>query len=472
LSTASKRALTIAVSTALSLLFAVWLYARIGPGRRAVEIAAPKSGAFHIYVLGGSTAAGVPYDSAWDLGRLTAYLFGGEIGGRAIEVTNLASVGQDTQKALEDARMIARFDHERGSAVAILYSGDNEFLKYSGHPNLTKSERRLFDEPVVPKEEREKILRDYGPKVEEIAHVIARAGVDVIVCTGPINVADREPNRSVLDDPRNEMRMKEILDRAEASFTTGDASKSLDEFRSALAIEPHFAWAHKRAGDMLRALERFDEARGEYQAAVDWDAAPISFMTPLNDALRDVARKLDLPLADLEVSFRTAAPHAMPGYDLFWDNCHPTLEGFVLMASGIAGAIEQRFHVERRVKNPTRASIETAFHIDRAFQADVLHGRGSNLYGLALLTWNPKERLARAHVDLDQAIELAPNDPKIQCTQAVLSLVEHDLATSRKWWKSANAIDPAMVRRRLALSEVVTLLKTVGVEDPSSMFAQ
>jgi Flp pilus assembly protein TadD len=289
------------------------------------------------------------------------------------------------------------------------------------------------------------------------------------VCTGGINIGDREPNRSVLDDPKHEPRMKELLDRAESHASKNDAERALAELRSALEITPHFAWAHKRAGDMLRELSRFDEARAEYQAAVDDDAAPISFMTPLNTALRDVAKKLDAPLADIEPAFQSAAPHGMPGYELFWDNCHPTLEGFVLMAREIASAIEKRFHVERRVKDPTRASIEAAFHIDRAFEADVLHGRGSNMYGLALLTWNPKARLERAHVYLDRAIELAPSDPRILCTRAVLSLVEGDLAASRKWWKSANAIDPQVVQRRLAFPDVVWLLKTAGIDDPKSV---
>lgn len=97
---AFQRALTVVVSTALSLALALWLYARIAPGTAHVEIEAPKREAFRIYVLGGSTAAGVPYDSAFDIGRLTAYLFGGELLGRKIEVTTLASVGEDTAQAL------------------------------------------------------------------------------------------------------------------------------------------------------------------------------------------------------------------------------------------------------------------------------------------------------------------------------------------------------------------------------------
>lgn len=326
--------------------------------------------------------------------------------------------------------------------------------------------------PVVPLDEQAAILRDYGPKVEEIARVLERAGVALIVCTGAINIGDREPNRSVLADARHEVRLRELLERAEARLAKGEREGALEDFRAALELEPHFAWTHKRAGDVLKSLGRMDEARVEYQAAVDYDGASISFTSPMNRTLRDVTRKLGLPLVDLEASFQSAARDRMPGYDLFWDNCHPTLEGFLLMASGIAEAIEQRFHVERSVKAPTRAAVEAAFHIDPAFMADVFIGRGSNMYGLALLTWNPKERLARAHLYLDRCAELAPDNPKLMCTQAVLSLVEGDLATSRRWWQAAFAVDPEMARRRLAFPDIVQLLKTAGVDDPQSVFAR
>jgi tetratricopeptide (TPR) repeat protein len=463
----------------LSLALAVWLYPRLS-GHPRIEVATPERDAFNLYVLGGSTADGVPYDVAFDLGKLTAYLFGGEIGGRKIVVTTLARSGKETSEALEDAREISRFKHAPDTAAAILYSGDNEFLKYSARPNLMHSDRRLFDVPVVPSEKREQIMRDYDAHVREIGRLLHGAGVELIVCTGGINIGDREPNRSVLDDPKNEPRVSELLDRADARLAEGDRDGDRDaarnaalvELRSALALEPHFAWTHKRAGDVLRSLGRIDEARVEYQAAMDWDGAPLSFTTPINQTVRDVARELDLPLADLEPAFRAAAKDGLPGYDLFWDNCHPTLEGFLIMAKGIAGAIEKRYHVACPRKDPAPEAVAAAFKLDRAFTANFLIGRGSNMYGLALLTWNPKERLARSHLYLDRSAELVPDDPALMCTQAVLCLVEGDLETSRKWWKSAFALQPDMARKRVAFADVTTLLKKAGVDDPQSIFVR
>jgi hypothetical protein len=140
------------------------------------------------------------------------------------------------------------------------------------------------------------------------------------------------------------------------------------------------------------------------------------------------------------------------------------------MASTIAHAMEEHFHVERHVKDPDRAAIDSAFHIDRAITAKLLAGRGTCMYGLALLTWNPKERLARSHLLLDRSIELAPDDANTLCAEAIVCLLENDTATSREWWKKAFAVDAKLARRRLGNSDVRLLLKQQGIEEPRSMY--
>ena len=50
-----------------------------------------------------------------------------------------------------------------------------------------------------------------------------------------------------------------------------------------------------------------------------------------NGILRQLCREMNVPLADVEAAFIAHEPHHVPGETLFYDECHPSLEGYALM---------------------------------------------------------------------------------------------------------------------------------------------
>ncbi|HVM97747.1 MAG TPA: hypothetical protein VMT89_15235, partial [Candidatus Acidoferrales bacterium] len=115
-----------------------------------------------IYLLGGSTAAGEPYTEYTDLGQIVRWMFAGELGGRRIRVKNLGRSGRAAPSVVDDAKTIARALVKRPpppqSAVAFLYPGNNEFLRFDRDHDLTKGTRPLFDEPTTSAAEKEQTL--------------------------------------------------------------------------------------------------------------------------------------------------------------------------------------------------------------------------------------------------------------------------------------------------------------------------
>ena len=97
---------------------------------------------FTILILGGSTAWGVPYGGKADFGKIVSWLLGGHIGGRPIRVVNHGTSGKRAAGALKDAKQIARGAFAPGTAVALLYLGNNEFLPFDKRHDLRQHQRQ------------------------------------------------------------------------------------------------------------------------------------------------------------------------------------------------------------------------------------------------------------------------------------------------------------------------------------------
>lgn len=100
--------------------------------------------------------------------------------------------------------------------------------------------------------------------------------------------------------------------------------------RPALAYQPVRALLQEGRFDEADALGRrvLAEAEARHQSS-DLE----------NAILREVARDLDVPLADVEAAVRAAEPHHVPGETLFADHCHLNERGNAILRETLTGAI-------------------------------------------------------------------------------------------------------------------------------------
>lgn len=420
---------------------------------------------FRIYLVGGSTAAGCPFEDRLDFGRIVAWLFDGRLGERTIEVRNYAGSGEDSLHELEDARRILEVEKDPANAVLLLYTGINEFVRHDEVNDLSVRDRRLFDVPLVPPEKAREILDGFEAREREIVSSMRAAGIDVIVSTAAVNLVDWEPERSVLADPSHAERMKALLDEGAAAQARGDAHAALDAFEAAHGFEPSFAWASYQLGRSLRDIGRVDDARIALQAAVDDNAAPNAAVSRQNEFLRGLARREKLPFVDGEALVAAAAPKGLPGFESFWDNCHPTLATYLLLAQGFARELSRMKNVPLARPNATAEELARALAIDEAYLAKLCHVRGQYFYTASALIWNPTQRLAKSREYLERAAAAYPNDAQIACTLGVLHLFRDDPPTSLVEWRRAQALDREVVKQRLKHKFVRGLLKRNGIDD-------
>ncbi len=85
------------------------------------------------------------------------------------------------------------------------------------------------------------------------------------------------------------------------------------------------------AGDWEAARAAYDACRGE--------AFPYRADDLVNETVRRVATDVGATLVDLDALVRARSPHGVPGYELFYDYCHYTPRGNVLVGTALAGGV-------------------------------------------------------------------------------------------------------------------------------------
>ena len=418
---------------------------------------------FTLYVLGGSTALGEPYHPRADFWRIASWFLGGEIAGRPIEVVNRGGAGKPSADVVEDARALAAAPPAPGTAAALLYLGNNEFLRFDERHDLERNERALFDAPLLAPVARATVLETYAKNIAAIFEALQGAGIPFVASTVAVNLKDWDPNRSVLADPTHEPVMKRLLARCEEARAAGRNEEALATFREALALEPTFALAAKYAGDCARLLGRFDDARTYYQAAVDHDGNPYRETGEQNRILRAACERFRAPCIDAVALLESSTSDGLIGFERMWDNCHPTLEGYARIALGYVEALEAAVGA-KHARELDLPALERALGIDDVFRSQVLGTRGQYCYVSSELTYDPAFRLERAQLYLAEGMTLAPRSADLVCSHAILLALKKDSAGSLGEWRRAQELDPEVTRQRLRLPQVQTILQRCGVE--------
>lgn len=344
-------------------------------------------GSFRVFVVGDSSAAGVPYGtkyafSSWLERRLEA-----ELPAVPIEVVNAAISGYATRRILTVVQELAAYSPD----LVIVYAGHNEFAERRFYAHLLELDPRVFrlwegvvgtrlygllaglrgSEPEPPRidlDDRKTAIqmfavlgdraagagypsareREYGEllyrfNLEEIARVARSAGARALFVTQSQNFADWAPGAS----QHREGLSAEDLARWDAAAAAGDAARSagdcdaaLSAWRSALAIDDAYADLVYRVAACERALGRFEAARRDYRRASDLDRVPHGAPTRYNEILREVAREEGALFTDADAAIERASEHGLVGDAWFADFVHPRIRAHVTIADAVAGTLQ------------------------------------------------------------------------------------------------------------------------------------
>lgn len=415
---------------------------------------------FTLYVLGGSTAHGVPYQGRADFGRIASYLLGGRIDGREVRVVNLAESGRPSRQVAQDAGEIGR-----GAGAVFLYCGNNEFLGHDTRHDLSRRDRKLFDEPTMSPDTKEQVLQQYRLNIRHIAERLVALKVPLIISSVAVNVKDWEPNRSVLRDGRNAPTVRQLLAQGDQAYQQGRVAEARTHYGAITDLEPTFALAWQKLADRRRRQGNTEQARQAYQMAIDHDGNPTRILSRQNRDLRAIAKELDLPFVDAIGILERAVEGHLLGYELMFDNCHPSLGGYALVSAGFAQALKLHLGLDATIRDIDLVALERSLGIDEQAKCSALVDRAQYCYRSSTLCWDRAPRLRMAHQYLEEAGKIDPDHPELLCAMAVRSALAGDGETALAYWRRAYFADRKHARKRMNDPRVRQVMRSVGIQD-------
>jgi uncharacterized membrane protein len=392
-----------------------------------------------LVVIGGSSAAGFPYEPKFSVGQVVGWTLGRLVSGRKFLVDVRARPGANLEDMhLELARLTRRPD------ILLIYSGHNEFLsRYEGwrdagpdevphqpllnllyraslHSPLCRliyetnsrnrlggpppriNEHRLIDPPVCTPSEYAEVRDDHRRRLEAILAYCEQIGCLAIVLLPPGNDAGFDPSRTTLPETVSMAERAALVEALTTARATeeADPSQAMDLYRSLLSRQPHLAEAHFRLARLLERSGACREANDHYIAARDLDGFPVRCTSDFEQDMRDVAARHSCLLVDGPAVLRALNPRGLLDDSLMHDSTHATLFSQVALARAIVDALRARRAFGLSADADTAidpAECGAVFGIDQGMWAYVCKRTGQFYRDFAPARFDPSERLAKQH---------------------------------------------------------------------------
>lgn len=335
------------------------------------------AGTYRVFCLGGSTTYGRPYDDETSFSGWLRELLPIADSSRKWDVINAGGISYASYRVAKVMEELTQYEPD----LFVIYSGHNEFLeertygslremsslreasalvsrsrtyafttrllkaaglesgaptRMSGRDMLPDEVKTLLDSAIGPDAYRrdEKWRRDvfahYEFNMNRMIDLAQAAGARVILVTPASNLRDCSPFKSEHRSnigPVELSRCRLLYEQAVEARTEGRFDQALTMLDEAIAIDDRFADAHYGRGQVLLELHRDDEAAKALIRARDEDICPLRAPTEAIEIVSRVARQRGVPLVDFVSHAHAHANHGVPGYDLFMDHVHPTIDG-------------------------------------------------------------------------------------------------------------------------------------------------
>lgn len=307
---------------------------------------------YRIFVMGGSTAAGFPYENGISFSRILHHRLQDAFPNTHIEVVNVAMDAINSYALVDYTNEIIK---QKPDAV-LIYAGHNEFygafgvssveiggnvkwvkrvhlslIHLRGYQLLQKAgagfakmfsskdinpnkgslmERMAEDKIIVPGSDIYKAgISQYSVNMDVVLNKFKIAGIPVILSELISNIANQEPFISIVSQ---------------------DYPVKADWFEY---------------GNKLEKQMKYDSARIAYYKAKDLDGIMFRAPEDINKTIHHLAKKYTIPVVPLKNIFESHSPHGLIGENLLLEHLHPNIDGYFLMANAFFKTMQKNNYI-------------------------------------------------------------------------------------------------------------------------------
>lgn len=399
-----------------------------------------KSGAFSLYVVGESTAAGEPYNAQSPaagrpitLAALVRNLLGRRFQGRELQEFNLARNGDSVYPQSVALEQALRLRKSNAPGVVLIYAGHNDAMEPRGTMPLEWFRAKILCRSMLLgdlsfyAEKKLPFLRvrtqqTYEHHLRRIVEMSLKSGLVPIVTVVASNISGIDPGlfpeealpRKFPNPFRRSLpcEMAAILGKGLEMEARGRAGEAIPYYLAQAGAHPQMrAYLEYRTGKCYQALGRYMEARQFYRQVIElsaFDNFPRA-TSRQNNFIRALAKQYGIPLVDAVEILERHSPHGLLGNELFSDGVHPNIKGYLLLANAYAGKIRSIFNEPPGRQWTGPGEVFRFFAYGRERQADALITSGRYLFNIAARHAWPVERLKMARTHFRSALELDPD---------------------------------------------------------------
>lgn len=398
---------------------------------RPASFPAKKSkGIFRVFALGGSTTQGEPYSTETAFPEWLKLNLQAQSPDKGFEVINCGGLSYASYRVLAILREVLDYEPD----MIVIYTGQNEFLEHRSYENWKPSKSssaaiawlgqlrtvqwvRSFTTPPASRTDaptrtelaaevdalldysgglndyhrddpwRAPVVNHFRWNVEQMIKACHDRRVPLVLIRPVTNLIDCPPFKFELDPKLSNEKAAEFHARWDALRTDRDQlQEPLAEVDYLLSIDPQHAGALYLKGRLLADKGDWESAKHYFIAARDADVCPLRAITPIVEAVSELAEQFEVPVVDAEKLFADLSEHGIPGSQWLVDHVHPTIEGHQRIAEALAEVCEKE-HLVVPSNAQWKADRRTLYteHLSRLGEAYFHRGK-QRLEGLMLWT--------------------------------------------------------------------------------------
>lgn len=352
---------------------------------------------FRIFLLGGSTMAGFPYELNARINSLVEDRLTKYYPDKKIEVVNVGLSAINSFSVLDFVRELVDYEPD----LFILYMGHNEFYGAYGIGSIEASDEnpvmirayyalrksKLFllmrsivqkvsglrnkpvdlpaDRTLMTSMVQEKSIpfksksyelakRYFEENLDRIIRTAKQNDVSILMSTIFSNLRGQKPFQSIFEDTlsgEDKQKWDQFFQEGKKQYEAKNYVKSLDAYENALQIDSSPAILHFEIGNLLLAVNDSSRAKQSFKLARDFDPVRFRASTEFNQIIKKLCQENDNPMLDMEAIFSAFSPDHIIGNELVAEHLHPNFRGYFLMAKSFAKAIIEYNFIREKAEN-------------------------------------------------------------------------------------------------------------------------
>lgn len=307
---------------------------------------------YRIFILGGSTAQGFPYQSGVSFGRILNYRLQDAFPHRLIEVVNLAMVATNS---FTQANFMDEVLSHQPNAI-LIYSGHNEYYGALGVGSVENGGNFRWIKKLNLKLVH---LRTY----QLLQHVITKSfsafSGDLInkpTATLMEHIAkDKaiEFGSNIFNNGVEQFRlnMEEIFQKANQKHVPVLIGELVSNVRDIKPFKSIHSPINPSADSIYKVAQHYDSlgnyetARALYDQAKDLDAIRFRAPEALNEVIHSLGGKYNVPVVPTKSIFEQNSINGIIGNQFILEHLHPNVDGYFLMADAFFNGMKNNHFI-------------------------------------------------------------------------------------------------------------------------------